>query len=423
MTRTDNGELRRASVRLAIQFAALIVVLFVLLGAVVYAIVSQGQDHAVQRTLVDAARIDSPRDAPAGVFVTIIGGPHGQDTPNPPAGLPDQNALDSVAADGRSLQETKTLGDRSYVIFTTQDHGHLVQVAIDRHESQEELQRLVWALVISGLIAAVAASLIAAWMARRSMRPLAEALELQRRFVADASHELRTPLTLLSTRAQLVRRRLSLGRPGASAGPGTAGHSDDLSGDVAAGLDEIVQDSKALTEILEDLLIYADPRETADMDTLDLAALGDEVVGTLGPDAEDHGIALRRTGSTDAVTVTGARVSLRRLFTALIDNALDHAKSSVKVEVTRSGRDATIRVIDDGAGFPAGQGEHVFERFASGRTGIPVDAGSTPTQSRHYGLGLALVAEVAGRHRGTVSVEPPAPGLGAVVVVRLPALP
>ncbi|WP_354179551.1 histidine kinase dimerization/phospho-acceptor domain-containing protein [Arthrobacter sp. UYP6] len=41
------------------------------------------------------------------------------------------------------------------------------------------------------------------------MRPMAGALALQRRFVADASHELRTPLTLLSACAQLLRRRLA----------------------------------------------------------------------------------------------------------------------------------------------------------------------------------------------------------------------
>ena len=51
-------------------------------------------------------------------------------------------------------------------------------------------------------------TLAAAVLARRAVRPMAQALEQQRRFVADAGHELRTPLTLLSTRSQLLARRV-----------------------------------------------------------------------------------------------------------------------------------------------------------------------------------------------------------------------
>jgi signal transduction histidine kinase len=35
-------------------------------------------------------------------------------------------------------------------------------------------------------------------------------------------------------------------------------------------------------------------------------------------------------------------------------------------------------------------------------------------------LGLSLVAEVAARHRGGVALEPPRPGIGAVIVVTIP---
>ncbi len=48
---------------------------------------------------------------------------------------------------------------------------------------------------------------IAAWLiARRAVRPIAEAARMQRTFVADASHELRTPLTVLNARVQRLQR-------------------------------------------------------------------------------------------------------------------------------------------------------------------------------------------------------------------------
>jgi signal transduction histidine kinase len=107
---------------------------------------------------------------------------------------------------------------------------------------------------------------------------------------------------------------------------------------------------------------------------------------------------------------------MNRLLTALVVNALDHARSEVRVDIAPDGKDVVIQVSDDGPGFPVEVSEHAFDRFTS------VRAESGDDRQRHYGLGLALVAEVASRHGGTVGIERTIDG-GAVVVVRLPAHP
>lgn len=377
--------------------------LFAILGGVVFVIVSTSQSESIQRMLVDGARVDSPRDAPHGVFVVIVSHDKVQASGALPHGLPDRAALKQVSNSGAQLQQTATLGGRAFVIRTTEDGARVTQVAIDLHENREELQRLGVALVVSGILAALAAGLVAAWMARRAMQPLADALALQRRFVMDASHELRTPLTLLSTRTQLVRRRLSAG-------------TEAFPPEIGEGLDEIMQDSRELSDVLEDLLIAADPRQVAERTRVDLANLADSTVGSLRSEAEERRVELRRTGSQDPVVVAAARAAIHRLLTALIVNALDHAASSIDVEVTLRGREAVIRVIDDGPGFGQGMDERAFERFASSRP-----ASAEHTGARHYGLGLALVAEVAARHGGGVSIETGKAASGASVVVRIPA--
>lgn len=419
MSYSEDVELRRAVVRLTVRFTALLVVLLVLVGGLVFFIVSAGSREAEARTLVEAAQIDSPADAPSGVLATIVKNGTVRQSRKMPAGLPDEAAIRRVASDGITAASQVTIAGHRYSIRTTSTNGKVVQVVMDQAESQEELQRLLGALVISGILSAIAAAVIAAGMARRAIRPLAHALELQRRFVADASHELRMPLTLLSTRAQLLRRRLSADGPGRGAS-------------VSSGIDEIVQDSRVLGEILEDLLIAADPRETASRAPLDVCASADEVVASLQSRAADRGLSLRRTGAERGVVIEGARVSISRLFTALIANAMDHAASHVTVDVSSDGTMALIRVSDDGPGFPDGIGERAFERFASLRpSGTPAgDArqGSSTAehQVNHYGLGLALVAEVVARHGGTVSVEPVVFGrdgrtsAGASIRVRLP---
>lgn len=403
MRAADQRELRTASTRLAVQFAGVIVALFALLGVVVYAVVSAGQDEAAHRALDDSSMVDSVHDAPRDLLVTVVT-PAGRDSsPGMPSGLPDEAALQAVLQNGGSRTETVSAGGQSYLTRTDVRRGKVVQVSYGLAEQDEELERLLVALIISGVIAAVAAAGLGLFLARRSMRPMAEALALQRRFVADAGHELRTPLTLLSTRAQLLRRRIARdGRP-----------VDDA--ELRAGLDEVVDDSRALTEIVEDLLIAADPRQSAPTETVDIGELAGAVARSAEGRAHERGIAIE-SSIEPGTGVTGAPVSLRRMVVALVDNALDHAATLVRIEVTTSGREVLLTVGDDGPGFAEGVERNAFDRFASSRA--PEGDG----HERHYGLGLALVAEVVERHGGRVSAGRSAAG-GAQVEVRLPKRP
>ncbi|WP_434612106.1 sensor histidine kinase [Arthrobacter sp. A5] len=258
-------------------------------------------------------------------------------------------------------------------------------------------------MTIAAVVSAVLAAALSVLMARRAMRAMAESLALQRRFVADASHELRTPLTLISTRAQLLHRKLD--------SDGTKLSQNDVTAAVA----KLVEDSRRLTGILDDLLLSADPRETVTYTVVNLVSLAREAVSQAEPEAQQRAIRVTRSGSAEAVSVRGSDVALQRVFTALLANALDHAETSVEVAVARQGRDAVIRVLDDGPGFDSETSARVFERFASARP-VPSD----PGMARHYGLGLALVAEIVARHNGTIAVERAARGGGASVNVTLP---
>jgi two-component system OmpR family sensor kinase len=400
MNTKDEAELRRAARRLAAQFAALMVVLLATVGVLVYGLVAASAAEGVRRTLQEAVHVREEQQMPPGVYVVIYRDGEVEATRALPPGLPDAAAIDHVASGSGPLAGRIERGGHTYAVRTELVGGRVVQAAVDVQESQEELQRLALALLLSGAAAAAVAAAAGVLMARRAMRPMAQALAMQRRFVADASHELRTPLTVLSTRAQLLRRRLAR-TEAAVTGPE----------EVAGAVDGIVEDARQLAEILEDLLISADPRETQSVGPVQLQAEADAAVAAQQPEAARRGLKLLRSGTRDAVSVVGSAVSLRRAITALIANALDHAGSTVRVDVQRQGRHAWLRVVDDGEGFPAGTEVRSFERFASSRA---VDHGQ-----RHYGLGLALVADIAARHGGTVRIESAA-GHGATVAMELP---
>jgi len=400
-------DLRGASLRLTVQFTALMLVVLLIVGGLVFAIVGASVAEAGGEALNAAARLDSPQDAPDGTYLSIVGDGRVMSSRGLPAGLVDTAAIDSVTEGGGDVSGMRTIDGHNYRLLTTIVTGgrggtRVVQVAIDQHESGEELERLAIALLVAGVAALAVSGIAAYWMARRAIRPLADALALQRRFVADASHELRTPLTLLSTRAQLLQRRDQAGVPA----------------DVTESVDEIVADSRALTGILDDLLIAADPRSIAEPEPVDLAATADQAIGLLRDDAFARGITLQRAGSASSVVVEGSQPALLRLVIALATNAIDHARASAIVTIAQDGRWAVVRVADDGAGFAPEIVANAFERFASNRYA----GAEEPRSTRHYGLGLAIVAEITQRHRGTVTIETSG-AAGAAVVARLPLAP
>jgi two-component system OmpR family sensor kinase len=252
---------------------------------------------------------------------------------------------------------------------------------------------LPWVIGL-GVVGVVLLAVVGWLAARRASRPLAQSLALQRNFVADASHELRTPLTALSSRIQVLQRRHERGEPIDSTLGGLRGNVD------------------AMAELLTDLLITAEgasivpERPTVTADALRQA------VDAMSLVAEDAGVRLQLDAQSDvAVAVPTATVT--RAAIALIDNAVQHSPthSTVLIRVQTQGKYAAVRVEDHGSGIVGIDPERVFDRFArSGETG----------RRRGFGIGLALVREIAVRYGGGIVVERTSEQ-GTVLLLTLPA--
>lgn len=68
----DTAEVGRASRKLALQTAAVLLVVLGLLGIFIYLLVASSQRDAAALTLEEATELESPDDAPAGVYVAIF---------------------------------------------------------------------------------------------------------------------------------------------------------------------------------------------------------------------------------------------------------------------------------------------------------------------------------------------------------------
>ncbi|HEY7596090.1 MAG TPA: HAMP domain-containing sensor histidine kinase [Actinophytocola sp.] len=399
-TDRDAALLGRATRRLGLQIALAVALIVVVLSGLAVIVVVQGQHRAAVTLLEQAvARADDVTDPPAGVWL-VAQGPKGRiATPGLPTGLPDEASLTAVHRTGAATTGEYLAHGTEYAVYTARRGSITVQAALDLTANHDQRDRLAFALLGCGAVGLVLAAAAGVWLSRRAVRPLATALAMQRRFVSDASHELRTPLTLLSTRVQMLRRHLGRG-----AAPD----------EVAREADGVVDDARHLTAILEDLLRSADPDDNNDT-TFDFAELAGQVTAAYRTASAEAGVTLTVHRPGTAVVVRGSPTAAHRAVTALLDNAIRHATSAVTVAVAAdpATRHAVLDVTDDGAGIDPAVLPRIFDRFATTR-----EQQNTASR-RRYGLGLALVSDIAARLGGDVSGAD-APGGGARLRMTLP---
>ena len=275
--------------------------------------------------------------------------------------------------------------------------------ALEPHDGDIRFAIDPWQLVVGlgGLgVFAIGLAGVATWLiARRAVAPIGQALRMQRTFVADASHELRTPLTVIGARVQQLERQ-----------------ADDPEAR-ARVLGELRRDTRSMNAIVDDLLTAVALERTGDAGTAaaELRDVLDEAVGSLEPVATPKGVRFSVAGGVDGRGVRMPVAVLRRCLTILLDNAVAHARVDGRVSVTlRPDRRAVaIDVADDGAGIRGIDPDRVFDRFAHG---TPTDL--DPGHRTGSGIGLALLAELAGRHDARIRVASTS-AAGTVFTLRL----
>jgi two-component system, OmpR family, sensor kinase len=398
----EQAVIRRTARRITLQTAVLFAVCVIVLAGLAALFILRAQDADAQRQLTAAvADDDAVSDPPSGVVIYQSEGGRVRSSPQLHGHVLDPAAFASVLAGGPTVTGTATVSGREYRLRTARRGSTTVQAGLDLTVQNRERHRLTVALLAAGAIGLLISVAAGSWIARRAVRPLEMASLRQRRFVADASHELRTPLTQAHTRAQMLHRALV-----------AADDRPDLVEEAA----RMVRSTRQLGDIVEELLLAAQlTADPATVTSVDLAVIAADAVDAEQARAREREITIGMTRDDGPHTVSGTPTALRRVVNSLIDNALGHVDygGSIAVAVERRGGAHPVvvcTVTDDGHGFPAGDADTMFERFARGNHGDP----------RRFGLGLALARDVIHAHNGTITAAS-VPHGGAVFTVVVPA--
>ncbi|MEI9429879.1 sensor histidine kinase [Mesorhizobium sp. Cs1299R1N3] len=449
MTATWTRLLRSTPFRLALTFAFLFMLAFVLAGAIVYQMMSadlaEQLDDTIKETysviaatyadkdlkeLVETVESHSARSLMKAQLFSLTDATGNRIAGNfTAAGLPDGFSMFGAEMPGLPP-------GTEYRAYSGSLGANTLTIAFSLSET-EELETIMlmsfgWAtLIITGL-AVTGGALLASRVQRRldgiaatmvdvshgrldtripltgkgddidivssqvnaALDRLSALVEGMKQVSADIAHDLKTPLN-----------RLQMILEGAA---DKAARHQDVSDDLADARTEGHQINETFDALLRIAQIEAGARK-ARFTNLDLGEILRTIAEIYTDVAEDDGKSLSPPLLEETTgRIHGDRELLTQMVANLVENTLRHCPpgTSIKLSVTRQGDRVLASVADNGPGIPAGEREKVFQRL------YRLDhSRSTPGS----GLGLSLVRAIADLHGATITLEDCRPGLAVVV--------
>jgi PAS domain S-box-containing protein len=217
--------------------------------------------------------------------------------------------------------------------------------------------------------------------------------------LAMLAHELRNPLSAITAAVQVL---------------GATAHESDTAVRARAIIGRQTQHLSRLVDDLLDVGRVVTGKITLDKRTLDLGELVRRAVASLGERLGQHTLVL----DTEPVRIQADGMRMEQLVSNLVGNALKYtpAGGEIRISVGREGKEAVLRVVDNGVGISRELLPRVFDMFVQGERPLDRSQGG-------LGVGLTLARRLAGLHQGTVSAFSEGPGRGSTFEVRLPQAP
>ena len=235
---------------------------------------------------------------------------------------------------------------------------------------KEVLKNTIVFFVILEIVFIIIAKLIAHWISK----PVEDAFEKQKDFIADASHELKTPLSVITASAEALEKNPKEKK----------------------WLNNIKNESERMNNLIIDLLDLAKTEKGA----LELS------IGNLSKAVElsvltFEGIAFEKNIKLnyhieDNIMMKMNENAIKQVVEILLDNAIKHSNEKGKVDVSlKESNGIELTVSNIGEPIPKGEEEKIFDRF------YRADKSRNRSDNR-YGLGLAIAKNIVTIHNGTI---------------------
>ena len=262
-----------------------------------------------------------------------------------------------------SAQKRPSMPEQQTMVFS-EGFEDTINVTI-RRERQAAANDLLLTLIVSGIAIELIVAGVSFYLAEESIKPVREAYEAQKVFIANASHEIKTPLAAIAANLEAA----------------------DIHGN--KWLRNVEQETEKLTALNNELLTLArtDLMEKSALDEVELKKITAEVI-------ESFESRLSKVDFTSKLSARGkmklSAADFKQVLSILLDNAIKYSDKKIRLKLTNSelvvANDVTIIAEKD---LP-----HVFERFYQ-----------ADKSSEGVGLGLSIAKSIAMRNGWDLAVS------------------
>lgn len=277
--------------------------------------------------------------------------------------------------------------------------GSFMFRAVDPELLFEIKERIILRLVGINAVIFFVTALSGYILAGRTLKPIEEMVNDQKRFIADASHEIRTPLTSMKTEIEVALRDKKL----------KLHNARNL---LTSNLEEINK-LQEFSNYLLTLSRYQNVSVKLTFDTLSLSSILEGAVKKISPLAKKKKITVQK--ELEEAKIEGNFASLTELMTILLDNAIKYSKEQGRVSLrSKVGKNHVhIQVEDFGVGIKEDDVPYIFNRF------YRADTSRSKSYRDGYGLGLSIAKSIVDLHNGRITVESTL-NKGSIFTVFLP---
>ena len=234
-----------------------------------------------------------------------------------------------------------------------------------RSEREAAARNLLISLIVSGIGIELAVVFISYYLAEEAIKPVKEAYESQKVFIANASHEIKTPLAAISANLEAA----------------------DIKNN--HWIDNVVMETEKLTALNSELLTLArtDLVNTVTSEEVNAKELVEKQLKSFEPRMKDIKFK-KELNVSDKVKVNANDFS--QLLSILMDNAIKYSDNKITLTL----EDHVLKVTNDGATISKDALPHVFDRFYQ-----------ADKNSEGVGLGLSIAKSLADRNHWNLSVK------------------
>jgi signal transduction histidine kinase len=232
-------------------------------------------------------------------------------------------------------------------------------------EREAAARNLLISLIVSGIGIELAVVFISYYLAEEAIKPVREAYESQKVFIANASHEIKTPLAAISANLEAA----------------------DIKNN--HWIDNVAMETEKLTALNLELLTLArtDLVNTVTSEEVNVKELVEKQLKSFEPRMNDIKFK-KELNVSDKVKVNASDFS--ELLGILMDNAIKYSNKKITLTL----EDHVLKVTNDGATISKDALPHVFDRFYQ-----------ADKNSEGVGLGLSIAKSLADRNHWNLSVK------------------